>query len=90
MRCPLTPVPNVTLLFERDGKEVARVKTGPHGRYQLEVSPGSYLVSTVPGSPAFTKVPFEVHTWKADLPCLLPTSYLRRTHLRGEFLRPSP
>ncbi|MDP8929029.1 MAG: hypothetical protein M3O70_10770, partial [Actinomycetota bacterium] len=39
---------------------------GPHGRYQLEVSPGTYRVSTVPGSPAFTKLPFEVHVWEGE------------------------
>ena len=57
MRGPVTPVcmvgqpcdepaANVRLVFLRNGKAVARVRTGRDGRYRLALAPGVYRVRT--------------------------------------------
>ena len=44
------PAANVRLVFLRNGKAVARVRTGSDGRYRVTLAPGVYRVSA-PGRP---------------------------------------
>ena len=38
------PAPNITLSFSKDGKVVARAKTGDDGTYRVELPAGRYFV----------------------------------------------
>jgi hypothetical protein len=42
------PAANVLLVFLRDGKPVATVRTGRDGRYRVALGPGIYRVRTLP------------------------------------------
>jgi hypothetical protein len=40
------PLPGLELVFSRNGKVAARVKSGAHGRYRVALQPGRYAVTT--------------------------------------------
>ncbi len=49
------PAANVKLIFLRNGKTVASVRTGRDGRYRVALAPGVYRVRS-PGRPALGSV----------------------------------
>ena len=43
------PLPGFPLVFSRNGRRVARVRTDAHGRYRIALAGGVYAVSTARG-----------------------------------------
>jgi hypothetical protein len=64
------PAKNVTLLFSRDGRVVARSKTDLAGRYHLRLRPGTYGV-------ALTTTPRVGRGLEPDHARVRPNRYLR-------------
>jgi hypothetical protein len=55
LRPPAAPAPNVTLLFLRSGRVVARTRTDQRGRYRITLRPATYGVRTT--QKAFGRIP---------------------------------
>ncbi len=75
LRGPITPVCRqgtpcdgpalVTLVFSRNGKEAARVRTGKDGRFRLALAPALYTVRTTERVFGRIPQPERVTVWKA-------------------------
>ncbi len=56
----VTPYVAELVIFDRSNVEVARVTSGPDGRFEIALPPGEYTVTPTPGDPFPTALPVPV------------------------------